>query len=78
MVKEAAAANEASVVFGPLGVGQHVDHLITRNAVVASGVDAVFYSDFPYSVRRSRMRASSGVHRCSPTSGSPAAPRTQS
>ena len=52
MVKEVAAANEAAVVFGPLGVGQHVDHLITRNAVVASGVDAVYYSDFPYSVSK--------------------------
>ena len=50
MVREAAAANGATVVFAPLGVGRHVDHLITRNAVVASGTDAVYYSDFPYSV----------------------------
>jgi LmbE family N-acetylglucosaminyl deacetylase len=52
MIKEVAAANEAAAVFGPLGVGQHVDHLISRNAVVASGVDAVYYSDFPYSVSK--------------------------
>lgn len=53
MIREAAAANEATTVFGPLGVGRHVDHLITRNAVTASGVNAVYYSDFPYSVSNS-------------------------
>lgn len=52
IVREVAALHKAAVVFGPLGVGMHVDHLITRNAVVASGVDAVYYSDFPYSVSR--------------------------
>ena len=50
MVREAVAATGATVVFAPLGVGRHVDHLITRNAVVVSGTDAVYYSDFPYSV----------------------------
>jgi LmbE family N-acetylglucosaminyl deacetylase len=49
MVKEAVSANGVTTVFAPLGVGRHVDHLITRNAVVASGVEAVYYSDFPYS-----------------------------
>ena len=53
MIREAAVANGATVVFGPLGVGRHVDHLITRNAVTASGVNAVYYSDFPYSVSNS-------------------------
>jgi LmbE family N-acetylglucosaminyl deacetylase len=53
MIREATAANGATTVFGPLGVGRHVDHLITRNAVMSSGVDAVYYSDFPYSVSNS-------------------------
>jgi LmbE family N-acetylglucosaminyl deacetylase len=48
-VKEVAVANGTTAVFAPLGVGRHVDHVITRNAVVASGINAVYYSDFPYS-----------------------------
>ena len=48
-VREAVSANEVGTVFAPLGVGRHVDHLITRNAVVAAEIDAVYYSDFPYS-----------------------------
>lgn len=48
-VREAVSANGVTAVFAPLGVGRHVDHLITRNATVASGIDAVYYSDFPYS-----------------------------
>lgn len=54
MVREAAARNGAAAVFGPLGLGRHVDHLITRNAVAASGAEAVYYSDFPYSLKKSR------------------------
>jgi len=53
MIREAAVASGATTVFGPLGVGRHVDHLITREAVTASGVNAVYYSDFPYSVSNS-------------------------
>jgi LmbE family N-acetylglucosaminyl deacetylase len=53
MIREAVAANGATTVFGPLGIGRHVDHLITRHAVTASGVNAVYYSDFPYSVSKS-------------------------
>jgi len=49
MVREAVSASAATAVFAPLGAGRHVDHLITRNAVAASGIDAVYYSDFPYS-----------------------------
>jgi len=48
-VSEAVSANEVTTVFAPLGAGRHVDHLITRNAMVAAGIDAVYYSDFPYS-----------------------------
>jgi LmbE family N-acetylglucosaminyl deacetylase len=49
MVRDAVSANGVTTVFAPLGVGRHVDHLITRNAVAAPGIDAVYYSDFPYS-----------------------------
>ena len=52
LVREAVAANGTAVLFGPLGVGRHVDHLITRDGVASSGVDAVYYSDFPYSISK--------------------------
>jgi len=41
----------ARIVFGPLGVGCHVDHLITRRAVEGLGLASVYFSDFPYSER---------------------------
>jgi LmbE family N-acetylglucosaminyl deacetylase len=50
LIRQTAEEQKAGTVFGPLGVGRHVDHLITRNAVATSGIDAVYYSDFPYSV----------------------------
>ena len=53
LIREAAATSPATTVFGPLGVGRHVDHLITRNAVAAAEVNSVYYSDFPYSVGNS-------------------------
>jgi LmbE family N-acetylglucosaminyl deacetylase len=48
-IRGAVSANGVTAVFAPLGVGRHVDHLITRNAVLESGIDVVYYSDFPYS-----------------------------
>ncbi len=38
----------AGLVFCPVGVGRHVDHLITRSVGEESAERAVFYSDFPY------------------------------
>jgi LmbE family N-acetylglucosaminyl deacetylase len=42
-------AGDARLVLAPLGVGRHVDHLITRAAIRDLAPDAVYYSDFPYS-----------------------------
>lgn len=39
---------DAALVLGPLGVGRHVDHLLTRALAERQGDRAVFYSDFPY------------------------------
>jgi LmbE family N-acetylglucosaminyl deacetylase len=70
-VGEAVSANGVTTVFAPLGLGRHVDHLITRNAAVASGIDAVYYSDFPYSetakpsarfVRKASLQPSTWLH----------------
>jgi LmbE family N-acetylglucosaminyl deacetylase len=48
---EIASACGAGVVLAPLGIGRHVDHLITRAAAPHLGLRTVYYSDFPYSRR---------------------------
>ena len=51
-VSEIARTGEAGLILAPLGVGRHVDHLITRRAAgeLGMGVRTVYYSDFPYSL----------------------------
>ena len=44
-----AGDTEARLVLAPLGVGRHVDHLITRAATRDLAPRTVYYSDFPYS-----------------------------
>jgi LmbE family N-acetylglucosaminyl deacetylase len=39
---------DAKVVFCPMGVGRHVDHIITRTVGACYPDYAVYYSDFPY------------------------------
>jgi LmbE family N-acetylglucosaminyl deacetylase len=41
-------AADADLVFCPLGVGRHVDHLIVRALGAAHSDRVVYYSDFPY------------------------------
>ncbi|MEJ2861109.1 PIG-L deacetylase family protein [Actinomycetospora flava] len=45
-----ALADEAGArtVFCPVGVGRHVDHLLTRRIGEALGLRVIHYSDFPY------------------------------
>ncbi len=39
----------AAMIYAPLGIGQHVDHLITYKAAQAgAGEHLAFYEDFPY------------------------------
>jgi LmbE family N-acetylglucosaminyl deacetylase len=42
---------DAAVVLAPIGVGLHVDHLITRRTGELLGRPLVRYSDFPYDLR---------------------------
>lgn len=45
------AAAESSIVLAPLGIGEHVDHLIARDAALAlrnEGRRVVLYEDVPY------------------------------
>jgi LmbE family N-acetylglucosaminyl deacetylase len=39
------------LVLAPLGVGGHVDHVLTRTAAKRSGARVAYYSDFPYNQR---------------------------
>jgi LmbE family N-acetylglucosaminyl deacetylase len=39
---------QGGIVYGPLGVGNHVDHQIVRQAAEASGHPLIYYEDFPY------------------------------
>jgi LmbE family N-acetylglucosaminyl deacetylase len=50
-IGEVIRGSGAQVVFAPLGVGRHVDHLITRRAAQGLAPRTVYYSDFPYSER---------------------------
>jgi LmbE family N-acetylglucosaminyl deacetylase len=50
-VAEQVAGAGAGWVFGPVGVGRHVDHLIVRAAAERlAGRTVVYYADFPYTL----------------------------
>lgn len=53
----------ARVVFAPVGIGRHVDHLITRSVGLRQDVDTIFYSDFPYNLAHDPDRAFLDRHR---------------
>ncbi|PVZ14186.1 PIG-L deacetylase family protein [Actinomycetospora cinnamomea] len=44
----------ADLVFAPLGVGRHVDHLLTRTLGAGHPGRVVYYSDFPYDQSHAR------------------------
>jgi LmbE family N-acetylglucosaminyl deacetylase len=46
---EVADLRDGAVVFAPLGVGRHVDHLLARR--LGERLGAVLYADFPYTAR---------------------------
>lgn len=46
---------DAAVVLAPIGVGAHVDHLITRRTGELLGRPLLRYSDFPYDYRGARV-----------------------
>ncbi|HEY2193335.1 MAG TPA: PIG-L family deacetylase [Actinomycetospora sp.] len=46
----AARAGEADLLLCPLGVGRHVDHLLTRDLGLAWPGPVVWFSDFPYAL----------------------------
>jgi LmbE family N-acetylglucosaminyl deacetylase len=45
------AGRRPPLVLAPLGVGDHVDHVLARVAAQRSGAPLIYYSDFPYNQR---------------------------
>ena len=44
-------AHKRAIVFAPYGIGNHVDHMLTRNISKELFTNVIFYSDFPYNIR---------------------------
>jgi LmbE family N-acetylglucosaminyl deacetylase len=65
-VADLMASLDAQVVFCPVGVGKHVDHLITRSIGGAHPDRVVYYTDFPYSLRSDPDRAFIEFHQLEP------------
>jgi LmbE family N-acetylglucosaminyl deacetylase len=49
--------HRSALVLAPLGVGGHVDHVLARAAAERSGAPTLYYSDFPYNLRRQADRS---------------------
>ena len=49
LIDDVARNADARLLLAPLGVGRHVDHLITRAATPEPAPRTLYYSDFPYS-----------------------------
>jgi LmbE family N-acetylglucosaminyl deacetylase len=45
----------ASSIYAPIGIGNHVDHQLIRRAVDRSGMDHWLYRDFPYAIRAGKI-----------------------
>lgn len=50
-VDRVAGDRGVQLVFCPVGIGKHVDHLIARAVGVGLDREVVYYSDFPYNLR---------------------------
>jgi len=51
-LKRLVKSPQESVVFCPLGVGGHVDHLIVHNVCSALFKNVIYWSDFPYNLKK--------------------------
>jgi LmbE family N-acetylglucosaminyl deacetylase len=49
-VRDLVEQTGAELLFCPVGVGRHVDHLLTRSIGEHFGRQVVYYADFPYNV----------------------------
>ncbi|NVD45299.1 PIG-L deacetylase family protein [Qipengyuania atrilutea] len=47
----AIAAMQPDLIYGPMAVGNHVDHLAVRRALERTAEDVVWWEDYPYAMR---------------------------
>lgn len=57
------ARTGAEVVFCPLGIGRHVDHVLVRSVGPELAATVVYYADFPYTLHSGPDRAFLDTHR---------------
>jgi LmbE family N-acetylglucosaminyl deacetylase len=62
-VEAIVARSGAEVVFCPLGVGRHVDHVLVRSVGPELGERVVYYADFPYTLHSAPDPAFLAAHR---------------
>jgi LmbE family N-acetylglucosaminyl deacetylase len=43
--------SENSVIFCPMGIGSHIDHVITSKVCEEQFSDVIYWSDFPYNIK---------------------------
>ena len=48
--------DEKILILAPLGVGGHVDHIIVRDFARKSGLDVLYWLDFPYSTKKEYIK----------------------
>ncbi|MCG2620534.1 PIG-L family deacetylase [Arthrobacter sp. I2-34] len=65
-IAELMEQTKAELIFCPLGVGRHVDHLVTRALGAAFPERVVYYSDFPYNQSSGPDPAFVAEHRLDP------------
>lgn len=61
-IEELSARIGAEIVFCPLGVGRHVDHMLVRAVGPLLRSRVVYYSDLPYALRAAPEQSFLAVH----------------
>lgn len=47
-IKQSISQRKGTVIFAPLAIGNHTDHLIVRNIISKSFKDVIYWEDYPY------------------------------
>ncbi len=62
-LRDALEDSAADVVLGPLAIGDHVDHWLVRDALLAAKPDVLLWEDWPYVARVDRRPVAQPVRR---------------
>lgn len=52
-IKDIINGHEKYIIFCPIGYGQHIDHLVVRNACSQGFTEVIYWNDLPYSLQMS-------------------------